>query len=139
MRGEDRDAKVVKRAFDALSRRDIQTLLEVAAPEIEIRAPATATLAREGRSYHGHEGIFRYMRDVARVWEQFELIPHRYVSAGDGQVLVVGRVRARGQGGYIVDEGVSWLVALRGGKVVGSRPCSAEEAEAIEPAEAAAA
>jgi ketosteroid isomerase-like protein len=136
---EDRDLGLVKRAFEALSRRDIQTLLQVASPDVEFLAPATATLAREGRSYRGHDGIFRYMRDVARVWEELELIPHRYRSAGDGQVLVVGRVRARGQGGYIVDEGVSWLVTVRDGKVTGSRPCSNEEAQAIDVAESAAA
>jgi ketosteroid isomerase-like protein len=137
--GGEEDRRLVKRAFEALSGRDIQTLLRLAARDVEFLAPATATLAREGRSYHGHDGIFRYMRDVARVWEELELIPHHYRSAGDGQVLVVGRVRARGQGGYIVDEGVSWLVDVRDGKVTRSRPCSAEEAEAIEVAESAAA
>jgi ketosteroid isomerase-like protein len=139
MGGDERDLRLVKRAFEALSRRDVQTLLEVAAPDIEFLAPATATLAREGRSYRGHDGIFRYMRDVARVWEELELIPHRYRPAGDGQVLVIGRVRARGQGGYIVDEGVSWLVDVRDGKVTGSRPCSAEQARAIDVTEPAAA
>jgi ketosteroid isomerase-like protein len=139
MGGEEPDVRVVKRAFEALSRRDVKTLLEVAARDVEFLAPKTATLARKGRSYHGHDGIFRYMRDVARVWEELELIPHRYCSAGDGQVLVVGRVRARGQGGYIVDEGVSWLVQVRDGKVTESRPCSAAEAQAIDVAETAAA
>ena len=136
---EERDLRLVKRAFEALSRRDIQTLLEVAAPDIEFLAPATATLARGGRSYRGHDGIFRYMRDVARVWEELELIPHRYRPAWDGQVLVVGRIHARGQGGYIVDEGVSWLVDVRDGKLTRSRPCGAEEARAIEATEPAAA
>jgi ketosteroid isomerase-like protein len=139
MGGEERDLRLVKRAFEALSRRDVQTLLEVAAPDVEFLAPATATLAREGRSYRGHDGIFRYMRVVARVWEELELIPDRYRPAGDGRVLVVGRVRARGQGGYIVDEGVSWLVDVRDGKLTRSRPCGAEEARAIEATESAAA
>lgn len=139
MGGGERDLGLVRRAFEALSRRDVRTLLEVAAPDVEFLAPRTATLAREGRSYRGHDGILRYMRDVARVWEELELIPHRYVPVGAGQVLVVGRVRARGQGGYIVDEGVTWLVDVRDGKVTGSRPCSAEEAQAIEVAESAAA
>jgi ketosteroid isomerase-like protein len=139
MGGEERDLRLVKRAFEALSRRDVQTLLEVAAPDVELLAPATATLAREGRSYRGHDGIFRYMRDVARVWEELELIPHRYRPSGDGQVLVVGRVRARGQGGYIVDEGVSWLVDVREGMLTRSRPCGAEVARAIEATESAAA
>jgi ketosteroid isomerase-like protein len=139
MRGEEGDVRVVKRAFEALSRRDIRTLLDVAAPNVEFLAPATATLAREGRSYRGHDGIFRYFRDVDRVWEELELIPHRYRPAGDGQVVVIGRVRARGQGGYIVDEGVSWLVDVRDGKVTGSRPCSAAEAAALDVRESAAA
>jgi ketosteroid isomerase-like protein len=139
MGGVERDLALVKRAFEALSSRDVATLLEVAAPDVEFLAPRTATLAREGRSYRGHDGILRYMHDVARVWEELELIPHRYVPAGAGQVLVIGRVRARGQGGYIVDEGVSWLVDVRDGKVIGSRPCSAEVVQAITGTESAAA
>jgi ketosteroid isomerase-like protein len=139
MRGADSEVRLVKRAFEAISRRDIRALLDVASPDIEFLAPATATLVREGRAYRGHDGIFRYMRDVARVWEELELIPHRFTAADDGQILVVGRVRARGQGGYIVDEGVCWLVDVRDGKVSGSRPCSAEQAQAIESREPAAA
>jgi ketosteroid isomerase-like protein len=128
----ERNVELVRRAFEALSRRDIPTLLELAAPDIEFYAPATAALTRRGRSYRGHNGIMRYMRDVARIWDELELIPQQYREAGDRHVLVAGRLRARGRGGLILDEQANWLVELRDGKIVGSRPQTAAEAEVAE-------
>jgi ketosteroid isomerase-like protein len=124
--------ELVRRAFEALSQRDIPTLLEVSAPDVEFDAPATAALTRRGRSYRGHNGIMRYMRDVGRVWEELELIPQEYREAGDRHVVVTGRLRAHGRGGIILDEQADWLVELRGGKVVRSRPLTAAELDAAE-------
>ena len=116
------NVQVVRRAFEALSRRDVQTLLALSSPEIEFFAPATAALTRQGRSYRGHEGIFRYLRDVGRVWEQLEIVTHDFTQRDAHHVVVTGRLRARGLGGYIMDEGVCWLVEVRGGKLRSSRP-----------------
>ena len=97
-------------------------LLAVAAQDIELYAPGTAALARSGRCYRGHDGIMRYMRDVARVWDELELIPHAYREAGDHHVIVQGRLRARGRGGFIVDEQADWLIDVRDGRIAWSRP-----------------
>jgi len=129
---EGTNVGVVRRAFEALSQRDVPTLLELAAPDVEFFAPATAALTRQGRSYRGHDGIMRYMRDVGRIWDELELIPQAYHEAGENQVLVRGRLRARGRGGVILDERANWLIELRDGKIVSSRPHGAADSDTAE-------
>ena len=107
---------LVERAFDAFTDRDLGALLDAAAPDIELNAPGTAALARQGTAYRGHEGICAYFRDVARIWEELEVVPHEYRDLGD-RVFVTGRLRARGQGGLIIDEPAYWSIEVRGGLI----------------------
>ena len=58
---------LVRRAFDAFDRRDLDVLVELTDPEVEFFAP-TAVLANEGRCYRGHGGLARYLQDVERTW-----------------------------------------------------------------------
>jgi len=61
-----------------------------------------------------------YFADVARVWRTLEVVPQDYRDLGD-RVLVLGRVYARGEGGYIQDSPVQWLWKLSGGQIVWGR------------------
>ena len=63
------NADIVRRAFDAFSRRDLSALLAISDPEIEFM-PATARVAGRGEPYRGHEGLRTYLADVARVWQE---------------------------------------------------------------------
>jgi ketosteroid isomerase-like protein len=121
--------EVVRRVFDAFTRRDIDALLEVAAPEIELWLPATASFTREGQAYRGHEGMREYLADVGRVWRVLEVVPHDFRDLGD-RVLVFGRVYARGEGGYISDSPAQWLWRLRDGRIVWGQAFTAR-AEAL--------
>jgi ketosteroid isomerase-like protein len=129
---EEGNVGVVRRAFDALSHRDVPALLELAAPDVEFFAPATAALTRQGRSYRGHDGIMRYMRDVGRVWDELELIPTSFFESGDDQVIVRGRLRARGRSGVLLDERANWLVEVHDGKVFSWRPLGTAESDTAE-------
>jgi ketosteroid isomerase-like protein len=113
--------EAARSAFDAFARRDIPALLALAHPEIELIAPGTAALARGGRTYRGHSGIFSYFRDATRVWDELDLIPQDFEEVGD-RVLVFGRLRARGGGGLIVDEPAHWVLEFQGERVI--RACA---------------
>lgn len=91
-------------------------MLELTDPEVEFFAP-TATLAHEGRSYRGHEGIKRYFEDVERLWEELRVMPREFREV-NGDLLVLGRIYARGAVGYIADSPVAWVWRMRGDKVV---------------------
>src|SRR4051794_28995867 len=92
---------LVREAFEAFAERDLDTLVELTDPEVELFAP-TALLANEGRCYRGHEGIARYLHDVERVWARLEVIPEKFREVGN-HVVATGRVRAEARDGLEVD------------------------------------
>jgi ketosteroid isomerase-like protein len=107
---------VIRRLFDAFSRRDVDATIALMDPEVEFFAP-TATLAHEGTSYRGHEGIRDYFADIDRLWEELRVTPAEYRSEDD-KVLVLGQIHARGAVGYLADSPAGWLWQLSGGKVI---------------------
>jgi ketosteroid isomerase-like protein len=115
MTGED-NVTLVKRLFDAFKRRDVDATLELMDPEIEFIAP-TATLAHEGTSYQGHDGIRTYFADVERLWEELRVMPDEYRAEGN-KVLVLGEIHARGAVGYLAESPAGWLWELADGKVI---------------------
>jgi ketosteroid isomerase-like protein len=69
--------------------------------------------------YRGHDGWRAWRDHFAEAWESVALEPEEYVDAGDGRVVLLARVSARGQGsGVEVErrEGIVWTV--RDGKTV---------------------
>jgi ketosteroid isomerase-like protein len=111
--------ELVRSVFEAFTSRDIDAMLELIAPEMEFWGP-TASFARQGEAYVGHEGMRQYFADVGRVWRTLEVVPHDFRDLGD-RVLVFGRVYARGEGGYISDSPTQWLWRVAGGRVVWGR------------------
>jgi ketosteroid isomerase-like protein len=108
---------VVQRALEAFADRDLRSSLELADPEIELVVPGTASFAQGGRSYKGLDGLVRYVHDVGRVWDELEVIPQRYDELGD-YVMVTGRLRARREGSFLIDEPAHWVFEFRNGKIV---------------------
>jgi ketosteroid isomerase-like protein len=124
------DAEVVRRMFAAFAERDRDGLLAVMDPEVDF-LPVTANLTTGGVPYRGHEGIARYLEDVARVWPELRLFPGEYREAG-GVVVTLGRVLARG-GGMIIDRPTGWVFTMRAGKIARARVYGSHE-EAVEAA-----
>src|SRR3954470_5185521 len=65
-------------------------------------------VAAGGEPYRGHEGISRYVADVARVWEELVVEPSEFHRSGDDTVVTLGRVYAWGAG-RVIDAPVGWL------------------------------
>jgi ketosteroid isomerase-like protein len=112
----ERNTQVVRKAFDAFTRRDVDAAVEIMDPSVELYLPKTAALAGEPMPYRGHEGVRRYFEHVKVVWERLEVILHEYHDAGD-QVLVVGRVRAQGRNGQIGDTPAHWVWQIENGRI----------------------
>jgi len=98
---------VIRRAYSAFAARDLVALRELAVPEIEIRT-VTGMLAHRDEPYRGYAGIEQYLRDVAEVWGELELVPAEFHDLTGGRVLVLGRVRAR-RGSTLIDSASAWL------------------------------
>ena len=104
---DDPLVETTRQLFGHFSRRDLGALLALCDPGVEF-LPVTAIVAADGEPYRGHEGITRYMADVARVWEELTVEPSDYHRAGDDVVVAVGRVYAWGVG-RVIDAPVGWL------------------------------
>jgi ketosteroid isomerase-like protein len=113
------NVELVRQLFEAFTNRDLEAMQSLVSRDMEFFAP-TADFAREGRPYVGHEGMREYFEDVGRVWRTLEVVPHEFRDLGD-RVLVLGRVYARGEGGYISDSPAGWLWGLSGDRIVWGR------------------
>ena len=88
--------EVVRSLFDAFSRRDLQSAVELMHPGIVFQ-PMTAAVTRGGEPYRGHEGIRRYTEDVESHWEQLTIRLKQIRSAGRA-VVALGLVSGSGCG-----------------------------------------
>jgi ketosteroid isomerase-like protein len=106
---------VVRAAFDAVNRDDLEAGLALMDPEVEF-LPLGSVLV-EGKPYRGHEGVREWDRERRALWDlELELHVLREI---DDLVLVEGAIRTRGHGsGVELDTPVSWVLQLRDGKIV---------------------
>ena len=125
----EENLELARRTFEAFNRAfteradDLYALLD---PDIEW-IPVTAIL--EGRSYHGHEGVRRWIEDIKRDWEEFEPRPEDFLDLGDDRVLALGSWHARGREGDVLDlPRAAWLAQYREGKLVRMQAFTPQEA-----------
>jgi ketosteroid isomerase-like protein len=131
---------LVRRSLEAICAWDVDTLLELYAPDVEM-LPLTGTRVESG-GYRGHEGVRAYMSEAHDLWEVLEPVGHMFTDVGD-YVLVTGRCRVRGRSSGAESNPVcAWAIGVRDGRIVSHRACeSYEEAlrvAGVEPAEDAA-
>jgi ketosteroid isomerase-like protein len=70
----------------------------------------------DAMTYRGHEGWREWRAHFAEAWESDALEPEEYIDAGDGRVVLLARLWARGQGsGVEVErrEGIMWTIRDR--------------------------
>ena len=114
----DGDIEVVKLAFDAFARRDVDAALDWMHPQVRLWV-VTAAVSRAGRPYIGHQGVREYWRDAQRLWRELELVPIDFELVGQA-VVVLGEVQARGPAGALRQPAV-WTWKLNDGLVVDCR------------------
>jgi ketosteroid isomerase-like protein len=119
------NAEVVRRAFEAFNRRDLDELVGLAHRDCEW-LPFRAQL--EGIVYRGHDGVRRFVRDMEEDWSEFQIVPDELEEHGD-RVLVIGRVHALGRGSSVnIDSVAGFLCDLRDGRIIGVMSHSDPEA-----------
>jgi ketosteroid isomerase-like protein len=109
------DIEVVKAMFAAFAARDIETVLALADPDVELTA-VTGEHAGRTEPYRGHDGLRAYFRDVAALWEELRLTPREFRQAGE-LILVTGKVSARSRSRTVTGS-TGWLWRVRDGRVV---------------------
>jgi ketosteroid isomerase-like protein len=121
--------ELVRRAYQAFSERDLDALMNIADPQIEIHT-VTGMIAGRDEPYRGHQGLMEYLRDVSETWDEIELLPNDFHELSDCRLVVFGRVRARRELA-VIDAPNAWLWEVAGGRIRSARvfgdPQSARE------------
>ena len=100
------DLDLVRRAYEAFARRDIDTLIELSDPEVEFTSLIRES---EGVTYRGHEGLREYLESLVDVLPDWRPIMEDAEVHGD-QVLVRLRIHATPPGGDVPIEQQIWQV-----------------------------
>ena len=128
----DNNVEIVRSAFDAIRRRDIDALLSLYHPDIEF-LPLTGTRVEHG-GYAGHSGVRSYFDEVAEVWEEMRPYEESSHPVGD-HVVVTGGCAVRGIGsGVASDDPMAWVITLADGKITRHRAyrTAAEALDAVD-------
>jgi ketosteroid isomerase-like protein len=89
----DRNIELNRRWFEAFNARDLEALIALCDPSIEFHSVFAAV---GGATYHGHDGMRSWHRDLADAWDEIRLEPEAYFDL-DERVLAFYVYRGRGQ------------------------------------------
>ena len=109
----DVDVEQMRRAYEGLSRGDVEGALELIDPEVEVRDRPEAP---DPQTYHGYDGVRTAVQSTFDTFDQVEFEPEQFVEAGD-HIVVVIRLRGKGKGsGVPVEDRIAHLWTMRDGK-----------------------
>jgi PAS domain S-box-containing protein len=105
---------LVRTAFDAFARRDLDFLFRLCTDDVLVRPGGTGD--RTGRrSYRGRQGLCEYFGDLGTIWRRLALIPQNFRQA-EGSVIVFGEAEGEAEDGTRTAD-VVWVWRLRGDRV----------------------
>jgi uncharacterized protein len=124
------NVQLIRKLVEAFNDRDIDSVVQDMLPDVELH-PLRAQL--EGKTYRGHDGVREMLADFDQDWEYVQVDAEEFRDADD-EVVVLGRLRARGRAsGIDLDVPMGFVWTLRNGKVVRVQSFS-EQADAVRAA-----
>lgn len=94
---------MIESAYDAWNRHDVERLLELTHPEVDI-APLVIGVTSSG-PWHGHDGVRRLVTDARDRWERLEIRCDEVLQYGERAVALVHvEVAARADGPTITGD-----------------------------------
>ena len=114
MRGSD--AELITQMLHEWNEGDVDALLQVFDPQVEVRPALSTFLA--SMVYRGHEGVRTWYAETNEPWAQLQADAERLIEAGDRSVVIVA-LHARVPGGEIdVAARIAHVVTVRDGRIV---------------------
>jgi ketosteroid isomerase-like protein len=86
---------LVREGYEAMGRRDIERLVELAHPEIEWMNPAYAI---ETGTRHGHDGYRKALANTIDAFDELHFELEQIIEVEDDRFVVTGHWVARGKG-----------------------------------------
>jgi ketosteroid isomerase-like protein len=110
----ERNVEIVRGAFDAFLRGDLESAMDVFDPAVEW----DVSMRVDGRIFHGHDGVRQGIATWLSAWEDYRLDVEEYIDQGDN-VIVLATEGGRGKGSGIESEQrVKFTWTLADGRVV---------------------
>ena len=114
----ERTIAALRGAYQAFNRGDIDAALAPLDAQIEWTEPVEFP---GGGTYHGHDGVKRYLTQSRAAWAEASSEPERFITAGNRIVVFVhARVRAKGSSQW-QDVSLADVYTVRGGRVIEMR------------------
>jgi ketosteroid isomerase-like protein len=111
------NVEIVRDAFDAFTRGDIEGVLRRCDESIVITQPAE--LPGASRQQHGHSGVLEAFAIWPEQWDDYRIEISRIVADPGDYVVVATQSRGRGkQSGVEVQMDFTFVLTVRDGKVV---------------------
>ena len=116
------NVRVVRRLFQTVEERDLETMFELYDREVVIRESASLPY---GGDYRGHDGVVEHGLAYLGTWAPVqrpgdETLDAEFVDAGDDRVFVRWRQKATAPGGEHIDLPAISEYRLRDGKIIAS-------------------
>ena len=124
--------EVLRVAYDAWNRGDLDAVLELLDPDLEWEENPDVYPGLDS-VYRGHEGFLKRQRDAFDIWEWFSVEGREMLDAGE-HVVVLLHIAGKGRhSGIEVEKDVYEAFTFRDGKVIRHR-IFGDRAEALEAA-----
>jgi uncharacterized protein len=113
---EQQNTQIVKDAYAAFGRGDIQSLIKACADDVEWVLPGEGLIPQSG-TYRGHGGVGRFFEKLAQSLEFSSFEPRTFVAQGD-TVVAQGYYRGKAkQTGKSFESEWAMAFTIRDGKV----------------------
>jgi ketosteroid isomerase-like protein len=107
------DQEIVRGAFEAFARGDLDAALELCDPQIVVRDPA-----RTGATFDGPDGLRRFFEEWLENWEEYRSEPVEFIESGD-EIFVRTVQTGRGKlSGIEINQDLFQVFRMRDGKFV---------------------
>jgi ketosteroid isomerase-like protein len=122
------NVEAIRRAHEAVNRRDLQGFLDVSSPDVDFRPALESGVEGEAAVYVGHEGLRRWWRQNFEDWAEFTTEIHDIRTVGD-HILVSITIRARAAiSGAPIEASLTQVFTLYGGKITSGHDYFDEDA-----------
>lgn len=106
-------AELARAGFEAFNRGDLEGVLELLSPDVEIHS--VAEMGEEG-TYHGHDGYREWTAIWLDAWDEFRIEITEVEEVDERNVLIHSVQRARGKdSGVEVEQSGVYLFTIRDG------------------------
>jgi ketosteroid isomerase-like protein len=112
----EESAELITRMLRAWSSGDIDALLEVFDPEVEVRPALSAFL--DSMVYRGHEGVRDWYAETNEPWAELHAKLEGLIDAGERTLAIIALSARVPRGQVDLDARIAHLVTIRDGKIV---------------------